>query len=42
MIGTNPALGFKHGRWVDIVTMQRPLGGGDGAVPYGEGWATRP
>jgi phosphinothricin acetyltransferase len=29
-IGTMPAIGWKHGRWVDSVLMQRPLGpGGD-------------
>jgi len=26
-IGTLEAIGFKHGRWVDTVLMQRPLGG---------------
>jgi L-amino acid N-acyltransferase YncA len=25
--------GFKFGRWVDTVTMQRPLGPGDGTLP---------
>ena len=25
--------GFKFGRWVDTVTMQRPLGTGDGTLP---------
>jgi len=25
------SVGFKHGRWVDVVLMQRPLGPGDGA-----------
>jgi phosphinothricin acetyltransferase len=25
--------GFKFGRWVDSVYMQRPLGAGDGAKP---------
>jgi len=33
MIGTLPALGFKHGRWVDQVIMQRPLGDGDTTLP---------
>jgi phosphinothricin acetyltransferase len=27
-IGTLPAIGYKHGRWVDTVLMQRPLGCG--------------
>ena len=27
------AVGFKHGRWVDVVIMQRPLGAGDGESP---------
>ena len=27
-IGVLPAIGFKHGRWVDSVLMQRPLGQG--------------
>lgn len=32
-VGIIPALGWKHGRWVDSVLMQRPLGEGDGAPP---------
>lgn len=28
-----PAVGFKHGRWVDSVMMQRALGPGDGTPP---------
>ncbi len=31
--GVLPAVGFKHGRWVDSVLMQRPLGGGDRTPP---------
>lgn len=31
--GVLPAVGFKHGRWVDVVLMQRALGGGDVSVP---------
>ena len=31
--GVGQALGFKHGRWVDIVWMQRALNGGDTDVP---------
>jgi len=27
------AVGFKHGRWVDVVIMQRPLGAGDDEGP---------
>ena len=33
MIGIMPAVGFKHGRWVDTVLMQRPLGSGGAALP---------
>ena len=32
-VGTLRSVGFKHGRWVDSVFMQRPLGPGDGAPP---------
>lgn len=28
-----PAVGYKFGRWVDVVWMQRPLGAGAGAPP---------
>ena len=28
-----PAVGFKFGRWVDSVLMQRPLGAGDTTLP---------
>jgi phosphinothricin acetyltransferase len=31
--GTLRSVGFKFGRWVDTVIMQRPLGMGDGARP---------
>jgi phosphinothricin acetyltransferase len=31
--GTLRSVGFKFGRWVDSVLMQRPLGPGDGAKP---------
>jgi len=27
------SVGFKHGRWIDTMFMQRPLGAGDGAPP---------
>lgn len=32
-VGTLHAVGFKHGRWVDSVMMQRALGRGDHALP---------
>ncbi|MFQ5764791.1 MAG: GNAT family N-acetyltransferase, partial [Rhodospirillales bacterium] len=32
-IGTLPSVGFKFGRWVDSVTMQRALGDGDDTLP---------
>ena len=32
-IGTFQAVGFKHGRWLDTVLMQRTLGKGDAAPP---------
>ncbi len=35
--GVCRAVGFKHGRWVDTVWMQRALNGGDGAPPSGPG-----
>jgi phosphinothricin acetyltransferase len=35
--GVGRALGFKHGRWVDIVTMQLPLNGGAARPPDGPG-----
>lgn len=31
--GVLPSVGFKHGRWVDSVLMQRPLGPGDETLP---------
>lgn len=31
--GLLPSIGFKHGRWVDSVLMQRPLGEGDATLP---------
>lgn len=34
-VGTLRSVGFKHGRWVDSIFMQRPLGPGDGARPNG-------
>jgi phosphinothricin acetyltransferase len=32
-VGTLRSVGFKHGRWVDTVLMQRALGAGDGSAP---------
>lgn len=29
MVGTLKSVGWKHGRWLDIVLMQRPLGAAD-------------
>jgi phosphinothricin acetyltransferase len=33
MVGTMRAVGIKFGRWLDVVTMQRSLGKGDGDIP---------
>src|SRR5262245_2241400 len=33
MIGTLKSIGFKFGRWLDVVLMQRALGEGDGELP---------
>jgi L-amino acid N-acyltransferase YncA len=33
MIGTHPDVGFKFGRWLDTVMMQRALGGGGKTLP---------
>jgi phosphinothricin acetyltransferase len=35
MIGTFAAVGFKFGRWLDTVLMQRPLGAGAATLPRG-------
>ena len=32
-IGTLQSVGFKHGRWLDTVLMQRPLGSADATPP---------
>jgi phosphinothricin acetyltransferase len=32
-IGVFPAIGFKFGRWIDTVLMQRALGPGAGTLP---------
>jgi len=31
--GVLSSVGFKHGRWVDVVFMRRPLNGGDETLP---------
>jgi phosphinothricin acetyltransferase len=36
-VGLLPAVGYKFGRWVDSVLMQRALGPGDGTLPAGGG-----
>jgi len=36
MIGTHPNVGFKFGRWLDTVMMQRALGEGDTTLPEDE------
>ncbi|MDB5502242.1 MAG: GCN5-related N-acetyltransferase [Tardiphaga sp.] len=33
MIGLHPDVGYKFGRWLDIVMMQRALGGGGRTLP---------
>jgi L-amino acid N-acyltransferase YncA len=33
LVGTFQSVGFKHGRWLDTVLMQRPLGESDGSPP---------
>jgi phosphinothricin acetyltransferase len=35
--GVGRSVGFKHGRWVDIVHMQKALNGGDSLPPSGAG-----
>ncbi len=36
-MGALPAVGFKHGRWVDVVFLQRALGAGDLQTPSATG-----
>ena len=31
--GTLQSVGFKHGRWLDVVVMQRPLGSANSSAP---------
>lgn len=33
VVGTLKSVGFKHGRWVDSVLMQRAIGTGDSSLP---------
>jgi phosphinothricin acetyltransferase len=33
LVGTFQSVGFKHGRWLDTVLMQRPLGKSDSSSP---------
>jgi phosphinothricin acetyltransferase len=35
--GVLPAVGYKHGRWVDVVQMRRALNAGSDAEPDGPG-----
>jgi L-amino acid N-acyltransferase YncA len=37
--GASRSVGYKHGRWVDIVFMQKALNGGDAAPPVEPGIA---
>lgn len=39
--GVGRSFGFKHGRWVDIVWMQKALNGGDERPPEGPGIRVR-
>lgn len=41
-VGTLRSVGFKFGRWVDSVLMQRPLGDGDGSKPVKAGDGSPP
>jgi L-amino acid N-acyltransferase YncA len=37
MIGTMPGVGFKFGRWLDVVLMSKALNGGAGVSPEAKG-----
>lgn len=37
LMGVLPGLGFKHGRWLDVVWMQKPLNGGAATTPDAPG-----
>ncbi len=39
-VGLLPGVGYKFGRWVDSVVMQRPLGSGAALPPERSGFAT--
>ena len=39
VFGVGRSFGFKHGRWVDIVFLQKALNGGDTRLPDGAGGA---
>ena len=41
-IGVLPAVGFKFGRWIDIILMQRELGPGSDSLPENVVPGTRP
>jgi phosphinothricin acetyltransferase len=41
-VGTLRAVGFKHGRWVDTVVMQRALGDGGASLPAHGGGTRAP
>jgi L-amino acid N-acyltransferase YncA len=38
-VGTLPAVGYKHGRWLDVVVMHKALNGGSDSDPDGGGMA---
>lgn len=38
LIGVAEKVGFKHGRWLDQMLMQKELGQGDRAPPHHNGW----
>ena len=33
LVGVLRSVGYKHGRWLDTVLLQRTLGAGDGTPP---------
>lgn len=37
LMGITPGLGYKHGRWLDVVWMQKALNGGAAGAPQGSG-----
>jgi len=40
-LGVGRSLGYKHGRWIDVVWMQKSLNGGDATRPQTQGLALR-